>query len=170
MKTIRLTILLLTVVAFAWPVRASDEVTVGSFIQRLAQSKNLNSADARIAVDALGEIGIRLPPELELSAKLTEGDVARVSRALGLAVSTNRPDAAFSGEQVDRFFASFRVELAVAADASAGTGPRATGGGRSTPTQRGRVAPRARRGVTISRRPNPNEAGSLCFRDGCGPK
>ena len=120
MKSIRLTIILLTVLAFALPVPASDEMTVGNFIRRLAQTKDLPAADARIAVDSLRAVGIRLPFELELSARLTEGDVARISRALGLAVSTNRPDAGFSSEQVDRFFASLRVELTLAAEAGAG--------------------------------------------------
>ncbi len=116
MKSIVLTVLVLTAMALAWPASASDEVTVGDFIQRLAQEKHLNSADARIAIESLGEAGIHLPPDLELSTRLTEGDVARISRALGLAVSTNRPGAGFSGQQVDKFFASLRVELTLAPD------------------------------------------------------
>ncbi len=124
MKSIRPAIVLLVVLALALPVPASDEMTVGSFVRRLAQSKNLNAADARIAVDSLRGAGIRLPSDLELSARLTEGDVARISRTLGLAVSTNRPDAGFSSEQVDRFFASFRVELTLAADGGAGNSAR----------------------------------------------
>jgi len=70
----------------------------------------------RAHAEALREAGIRLPSDLMLSARLTEGDVARISRALGLAVSTNRPGAGFSGQQVDKFFASFRVELTLAPD------------------------------------------------------
>ena len=119
MKSIKPAIVLLTVLALASPVPASDEMTIGSFVQRLAQFKNLNAADARIAVDSLYGAGIRLPSDLALSARLTEGDVARISRALGLAVSTNRPDAGFSSDQVDRFFESFRVELTLAADGDA---------------------------------------------------
>ena len=125
----RLTTLLLIVVVFALPASASDEVTVGSFVQRLAQSKNLNSADAQIAVESLGEAGIRLPPDLELSTRLTEGDVARISRALGLAVSTNRPDSEFSDKQVDKFFASFRVELTLALDGGDSNDARGIGAG-----------------------------------------
>ena len=114
MRLNRLVTLLLVVVVFTLPAMASNEVTVGSFVQRLAQSKKIDSSSARLAVGALSQAGIQLPPDLELSARLTEGDVARISRALGLAVSTNRPDSGFSGEQVDKFFASFRVELALA--------------------------------------------------------
>jgi hypothetical protein len=110
---------LLIVVVFTLPASASEEVTVGSFVQRLAQSKKIDSHNARLAVEALSQAGIQLPPDLELSARLTEGDVARISRALGLAVSTNRPNSGFSGEQVDKFFASFRVELALAPDGGA---------------------------------------------------
>ncbi len=126
MKSIKPTIILLTVLALALPVLASDEMTVGNFVQRLARSKNLNAADARIAVDSLHEAGIRLPSDLALSTRLTEGDVARIARTLGLAVSTNRPDAGFSSEQVDLFFASFRVELTLAVDGGAGNSARRT--------------------------------------------
>jgi hypothetical protein len=126
MKLNRLTTFLLIVLAFALPTSASGVVTVGSFVQRLAQSKNVNSADARVAVESLREAGIRLPLDLDLSAPLTEGDVARISRALGLAVSTNRPGSGFSGEQVDKFFASFRVELALASDGGAANSARGT--------------------------------------------
>ena len=119
MKSIKPAIVLLTVLALALPVPASDEMTVRDFVRRLAQFKNLNAADARIAVDSLYGAGIRLPSDLALSAQLTEGDVARISRALGLAVSTNRPEAGFSSEQVDLFFTSFRVELTLAVDGGA---------------------------------------------------
>ncbi|TDI47476.1 MAG: hypothetical protein E2P01_06905 [Acidobacteria bacterium] len=129
MKSIRPTIILLTVLALALPVPASDEMTVGNFVRRLARSKNLKAADARIAVDSLHEAGIRLPSDLALSTRLTEGDVARIARALGLAVSTNRPDAGFSSEQVDLFFASFRVELTLAVDGGAGNSARGNGDG-----------------------------------------
>jgi hypothetical protein len=127
MKSIRPAIVLLAILALTLPVPASDEITVGSFVRRIAQSKNLDAADARVAIDSLYGAGIRLPSDLELSARLTEGDVARISRALGLAVSTNRPDAGFSGEQMDRFFTSFRVELTLAADAGAGGSARGNG-------------------------------------------
>ena len=86
MRLNRPTTLLLIVVVFTLPASASEEVTVGSFVQRLAQSKKIDSHNARLAVEALSQAGIQLPPDLELSARLTEGDVARISRALGLAV------------------------------------------------------------------------------------
>lgn len=138
MKSIRPAIVLLTVLALALPVPASDEMTVGNFVRRLAQAKNLIAADARIAVDSLREAGIRLPSDLMLSARLTEGDVARISRALGLAVSTNRPDAGFSSEQVDLFFASFRVELTLTADGGAGDSARGGNGSPFNPYLKGK--------------------------------
>ncbi len=114
MKWIRLTPALLLVLALVQPSLAgSAEVSVGDFVVRLAQAKNLEATDARVAAESLHRDGIQLPTDLELSRDLTEGDVARISRALGLAVSTNRPEADFSSEQVDRFFASFRVEMAL---------------------------------------------------------
>lgn len=122
MNLFRQTITLLALLALALPAVAAADTTVGVFVQRLAQSKKLDATDARIAADTLRQAGVHLPVDLELSARLTEGDVARISRALGLAVSTNRPDAGFSGEQVDRFFESFRVELTLAAGGEAANG------------------------------------------------
>jgi len=127
MKSFRLSAVLLLVVLFAVPASAT-EVTVGTFVERLAQSKNLDATDARIAVRQLRDAGIHLPSDLVLSDRLTEGDVARISRALGLNVSTNRPGAGFSGEQMDVFFASYQVERALAADTSL-DGVRSTGSG-----------------------------------------
>lgn len=114
----RLTAMLLVGLIFALPAAAAD-VTVATFVTRLAQSKNVDAADARAAVSALRDVGVQLPSDLVLTAPLTEGDVARISRALGLTVSTHRPTAAFSAEQIDSFFASPRVELALATDGTA---------------------------------------------------
>ena len=114
MTRIRLTLAFLLAMALIQPSLAGpSDVSVGDFVKRLAQAKNLESTDAEVAVDSLHHAGIALPTDLELSRDLTEGDVARISRALGLAVTTNRPEAGFSGEQVDKFFASFQVEMAL---------------------------------------------------------
>ena len=79
--------------ALATPAVAAD-VTVGQFVKRLAQSKGLVATDARVAQDALRGVGIRIPSDLELSKQLTEGDVAVISRAAGLNVTSSNPDAA----------------------------------------------------------------------------
>ena len=91
---------------------AGSEVTVGQFVQELAKIKNLNATDAEIAVDSLAAVGVRLPAGIELGKRLTEADVARISRLAGVQVSTSNPDRAFSSEQVDQFFVAFGSEIA----------------------------------------------------------
>jgi len=98
--------------AIAAPVFAADEATVGYFIVQLAKAKQLNAADSEVAADSLAAVGIRLPSDLNLNGALTEGDVARLSRLAGVAVSTSRPEASFGRVQVERFFNSFGGELA----------------------------------------------------------
>lgn len=98
--------------AIAVPVFAADEATVGYFVVELAKAKRLNAANSEIAVDSLAAVGIRLPSDLNLRSSLTEGDVARLSRLAGVAVSTSRPDTPFNRVQVERFFTSFGGELA----------------------------------------------------------
>lgn len=96
--------------AIAVPVMAA-ETTVGRFVQELAKAKNLNAADPRIAGDSLAAVGIRLPAGVKFSDALTENVVAEISRSAGLRVTTTRPDATFSQDQVDQFFMTFGSEL-----------------------------------------------------------
>lgn len=140
MASIRLTLAAVLVLALVQPATAGGaEVSVGDFVQRLAQAKNLDSTEAGIAVDSLRQSGIRLPVDLDLSRGLTEGDVARIARAVGLSVSTNRPEAEFSGEQVDKFFASFQVEMALSRpDSGMGGGVPRSPNGPFNPYTKGR--------------------------------
>ena len=94
------------------PVFAAGDMTVGGFVVKLAKAKNLNATDSRIALDSLAGIGIVLPGDMKLSQRLTEGDVARISRLAGLNVTTTQPTAPFDQEQVERFFGTFSIELA----------------------------------------------------------
>jgi hypothetical protein len=96
--------------ATAAPALAAD-VTIGQFLQELAQAKKLNATDTQIAAESLRTVGVRLPAELRLSDRLTEADVVRISRAAGLLVSTANPEAPFDEEQMDRFFVVFGSEL-----------------------------------------------------------
>ena len=100
-------VLLATIAA---PALAAD-VTIGQFVQELARAKQLNATDARIAVDSLGTVGVRLPADLKLSDRLTEADVVRISRSAGLLVSTADPEAPFDEDQMDQFFVVFGAEL-----------------------------------------------------------
>ncbi len=98
-------------VTAAVPAFAASDATVGEFVIRLAKTRNLAATDARIAVDALRGIGVRVPADLNYSKKLTEGDVARLSRSFGLNVTTTSPDNSFTTDQVDSFFATFGVDI-----------------------------------------------------------
>jgi len=95
----------------AAPTRADSTTDVGDFIVALAKAKNLNSADPRVAQDSLAAVGVRIPADLDLDKRLTEGDVASLARLAGLRVNTSRPDAAFTEMQLGRFFDSFGGEL-----------------------------------------------------------
>ena len=106
----------LLVVALAAPAVAAEEVTVGQFVQRMASAKNLNSTDALIAADSLRAVGIRLPADLKMGARLTEADVVRISRVAGLRVTSSNPEKVFSSEQVDSFFFAFSSEIGLSSD------------------------------------------------------
>ena len=103
---------LILMAAVAAPALAS-EATVGRFVQELAKVKNLNATDPAIAADSLRAVGVRLPSDLQYDKRLTEGDVAEISRTAGLLVTTSNPDAYFGEEKVDRFFQAFSVELSL---------------------------------------------------------
>jgi hypothetical protein len=95
----------------AVPAFAKD-ATVGDFVIELAKAKHVSASDSQDAADSLSAVGVRLPGDLQMDARLTEGDVARISRFAGLSVTTSRPDEPFNRLQVDRFFTSFQGELA----------------------------------------------------------
>ena len=101
---------ILMVAVVAGPVFGAD-ATVDRFVRELAKHKRVNATDGAAAVDSLRSIGVRLPQNLDLNKRLTERDVAELSRAAGLRVTTSNPDALFSTEKLDRFFASFGAEL-----------------------------------------------------------
>jgi len=98
-------------VLVAVPAFAKD-ATVGEFVIELAKAKRINAADSQNAVESLSAVGVRLPSDLQMNDRLTEGEVARISRFAGLSVTTSRPDQPFSRLQVDRFFTSFQGEIA----------------------------------------------------------
>ncbi|HXV75678.1 MAG TPA: hypothetical protein VD788_05105, partial [Candidatus Polarisedimenticolaceae bacterium] len=97
----------------------AGETTVGRFVEELAKVKNLNATDPAIAADSLRAVGVRLDRGLDLNKRLTESDVAEISRAAGLLVTTSNPDAFFDSGKVDRFFQAFQTELALGASTTA---------------------------------------------------
>jgi hypothetical protein len=94
----------LMVVATVAPALAASEVTVGRFVQELALHKNLEAADLPTAVESLRSAGITLPANLDMDEALTEGDVASISQAIGLRVTTSNPNTKFDASQVASFF------------------------------------------------------------------
>ena len=92
------------------PAMAANK-SVGEFVQDLARNKNLNASDAQTAFESLQAVGIRLPATLDMGKTLTEGDVAEISRSVGLNVTTSNPEAPFDSAKSDRFFQSFGEEI-----------------------------------------------------------
>jgi hypothetical protein len=102
----------LMVVAMVAPALAASEVTIGRFVQELALHRNLNAIDVPTAVDSLRTVGVRLPSDLDMSARLTEGVVVSVSRAIGLRVTTSNPNTPFDENQVESFFFALGDQMA----------------------------------------------------------
>jgi hypothetical protein len=113
MKSLRTLIAVTAVVGIlaAAPVLA-EQVTVGRFVMDLAKAKRLEAVDARSAAAALDRVGVRIPAGTDFSKRLTEGDVARLSRLAGLNVTTTNPDGSFDNDRLGSFFTVFASELA----------------------------------------------------------
>lgn len=87
------------------PVFAGN-VTVGRFYSQLAQASHFVAVDAASAEAGLRGAGINLP-RLALDKSLTEGDMTAISKALGVAVKTERPSRLISEAQLNNFVAIF---------------------------------------------------------------
>jgi len=112
--------------ALVTPAFAASDLTVGDFVKRLAHAKGVAGSDARVASDALRGVGVRLPGDINYADRLTEGDVAVISRAAGLNVNTSNPDNAFSSQQTELFFINFKDTLGGENEVRSDTNP---GGG-----------------------------------------
>ena len=88
----------------------AGNVTVGRFYTELAQAKHLTSADATSAEASIRGAGFDLP-KLALQKSLTEGDMAAISNALGVAVTTGHPSELISESRMNTFMASFGSQL-----------------------------------------------------------
>jgi hypothetical protein len=92
------------------PASASSEANTGDLLVALAHSNRLPAGNAEIAAQSLRSAGYAVP-QIDLTARLTERNVVEVGRAMGLNLTTSRPDAPFSSSQVDSFVASFASSL-----------------------------------------------------------
>jgi hypothetical protein len=76
--------------------------TTGEFLHRIALARHMPAVDGPDAERLLRESGIRLPA-MTLTLQLTEGQVAAISRSLGLNVTSSNPDALFESSSVAAF-------------------------------------------------------------------
>lgn len=110
------------IAALATPaVMAAGKVYVGDLVQGIALHKGLRAGDPVTAAASLREAGVRLPQNLNLDQELTEGDMAAVATAAGVPVTTTRPAAPVSGDQLDSFFSTFGKDLGSGGDGRADT-------------------------------------------------
>jgi hypothetical protein len=110
------------VVVSAMPAMAAD-YTVGQFLVEVAKAKNIVAVDPASAERGLRQSGVSLPA-LDLNKGLTEGTVAAIATAVGVPVSTSRPEAPFNQGQVDSFISTFGATMgsgSAQTDAAPGT-------------------------------------------------
>ena len=98
------------IAAFAAVSVMAADVTVGQFVVEIAKVKNISASDPASAVRGLQAVGVDLSG-LDLNKGLTEGDVARISNAVGVRVTTSRPDASVSQRQVENYVETFSSDL-----------------------------------------------------------
>ena len=107
---IRLGAIAAAVALLAVPAFAGDDVRVGDFYKQIARFRNVAAVDGASAERALRAQGVQLP-QLDLAKVLTQGDVARVSAAMGVRLMTTRPEAPATQKQVDAFTKTFGSDL-----------------------------------------------------------
>ena|SRR5438552_11952878 len=88
-------------------------VTVGDFLKTYAKALKIElpeGANNETIVTALKASGIKgLDGDLNPSKSLTQGDVVRIGRANGVHLTTTKPDAAFTADEVDQFFTTYGI-------------------------------------------------------------
>ena len=107
---IRFAAVALLVAMVAVPAFAADEVRVGDFYKQIARFRNVAAVDGAGAERALRAQGVQLP-QLDLQKVLTQGDIARVSAAMGVRVTTTQPDTPATQGQVEAFTKTFGSDL-----------------------------------------------------------
>ena len=95
--------------AAAVPAFAAN-VTVGRFYSELAQAKRIVAVDGPSAEAGLRIAGFNLP-KLDLNKSLTEGEMTAISKALGVAVTTERPAQFVSEAQLGTYMSSFGDQI-----------------------------------------------------------
>lgn len=93
---------------------SGQPVTIGEFAVQLASALNTSSGEISTIDDArkfFAGQGIAIPSDMDLSSTLTQKDVSRFASLMGLNVSPEKPDAAFTSESVEGFVYYVRDEV-----------------------------------------------------------
>ena len=93
---------------------ASNPATVGDFLSAYAKALKIEmpantSGDA--LVSTLRAAGVKLDAKVDVAKPLTQGDVVKLGKANGLRLTTNRPEAAFTTQEIGQFFTSYGLTL-----------------------------------------------------------
>ena len=96
-------------------------VTVGDFLQSYAKALKIelpDGASADTVIAALKASGVKIEG-VDPAKALTQGDVVRIGKANGLRLTTTKPEAAFTADEVDQFFTSYGYTTTIASSSEA---------------------------------------------------
>ncbi len=110
MRVIRLGVPAALALALAPASALAADITVGRFYSELASAKQLGAVDQASAEAKLRQAGCPLP-KLALDKSLTEGEMAMISNALGVKVTTQRPSQPVSETQMTAYMRAFAPQI-----------------------------------------------------------
>ena len=93
---------------------ASNPTTVGDFLSAYAKALKIElpaNTGGEVLVSSLRAAGVKLDAKVDVTKALTQGDVVRIGKANGLRLTTNRPGASFTAEEISQFFTSYGLTL-----------------------------------------------------------
>ena len=99
---------------------SGNAATVGDLLQGTARLRGIDAADGALAAAALREAGFDVPAT-DLDKVLTQGDVVRIARSLGLNVTSSTPETIFDDDDLGNFFSAFSGALS-RGDSAGGAG------------------------------------------------
>jgi hypothetical protein len=103
---------------------ASNPATVGDFLAAYAKALKIEmpaNASGDALVSTLRATGVKLDAKVDVTKTLTQGDVVKMGKANGLRLTTARPDAAFTAEEIGQFFTSYGMTLGTVPTAGSDT-------------------------------------------------
>jgi hypothetical protein len=106
---------------------ASNPATVGDFLSAYAKALKIElpaNTSGEALVSTLRAAGVKLDAKVDVAKPLTQGDVVKMGKANGLRLTTNRPEAAFTTQEIGQFFTSFTSFGLFGSASAAGTDTR----------------------------------------------